>query len=321
MAHGLCLGPARPGLGPAEGVGPSLRPGALKSLRALSARGSLMTLAKVGEAGGDDGGGGSVMGSCSWRSCVKGVVSPGGIVGADGAVFAGGRAGAWGLVLCRVVWTGPGAIIRGALGTTGVYCRRNLRLRNVMRPDPSTLTTYWLNWRTSMMMPVLSHLVGCGPVWFWMRTVSPTCRGGNVRVCSDSRSASRMCRLRRASSLAMSVSCQVLCGWYLPGWMGIKSRIGLPKRHMAGERWVSRSGVFRYCNMARLNLSVFRDPLLVFSVIKRFTVLTPTLARQLLWGKATEDNRCWTRQSLRNCSVLKDVNSGPPSEESSSAMP
>ena len=47
------------------GVGPSLKPGALKSLRALSARGSLMTLAKVGEDGGDEGGGGSVMGSCS----------------------------------------------------------------------------------------------------------------------------------------------------------------------------------------------------------------------------------------------------------------
>ena len=27
-------------------------------------------------------------------------------------------------------------------------------------------TTYWSNWRTSMTMSVLSHLLGCGPVWF-----------------------------------------------------------------------------------------------------------------------------------------------------------
>ena len=42
-----------------------------------------MTLAKVGEDGGDEGGGGSVMGSCSWGSCFTGVVSPGGIVPAS----------------------------------------------------------------------------------------------------------------------------------------------------------------------------------------------------------------------------------------------
>ena len=30
----------------------------------------------------------------------------------------------------------------------------------VTLPDPSILTKYWLNWRTSMTRPVLSHLVG-----------------------------------------------------------------------------------------------------------------------------------------------------------------
>ena len=48
----------------------------------------------------------------------------------------------------------------GRLSTAGVYLRRNLRLRSVTLPDPSTRTTYWWNWRTSITMPVLSHLVG-----------------------------------------------------------------------------------------------------------------------------------------------------------------
>ena len=49
----------------------------------------------------------------------------------------------------------------------------------------------------------------------------------------------------------MRVSRQVVLGWYLPGGIGMKSRMGRPKMHMAGEWWVSRSGVFLYCNMAR----------------------------------------------------------------------
>ena len=58
---------------------------------------------------------------------------------------------------------GPGAITRGARFTTGRYFRKNFLFRSVTRPDPSTLTTYWSNWRTSMTLPVLSHLVGLGP--------------------------------------------------------------------------------------------------------------------------------------------------------------
>ena len=44
------------------------------------------------------------------------------------------------------------SLARGAI--TGMYLRRNLRLRRVTRRDPSTLTTYWSYWRTSMTTPV-----------------------------------------------------------------------------------------------------------------------------------------------------------------------
>ena len=146
---------------------------------------------------------------------------------------------------------GPGHMARGARGMTGRNLRKNFLLRKVTRPEPSTLTTYWSNWRTSTTIPVLSHLVGWGPVWFWIRTQSPMTKGGRTRVWAVRRSAVRMCRFRRASSLDRRVSCQVEWGWYFPGWMGMKSRMGRPKTHWAGERWVSRSGVLRYCSMAR----------------------------------------------------------------------
>ena len=49
------------------------------------------------------------------------------------------------------------------------------------------------------------------------RTVSPTASGGRTRVCSDSRSAARICRFLSASSRDMRVSRQVVWGWYLHG--------------------------------------------------------------------------------------------------------
>ena len=63
-----------------------------------------------------------------------------------------------------VVW--PGTIMMGVREMTGVYFLRNFLLRRVKRSEPSTRTTYWSNCRTSTTMPVLSHLVGWGPVWF-----------------------------------------------------------------------------------------------------------------------------------------------------------
>ena len=55
---------------------------------------------------------------------------------------------------------------------TNVYCRRNLRLRSVNRPVPSSLTRYWSCPLHSTMTPDLSHLLGCGPNWFGTKTLS-----------------------------------------------------------------------------------------------------------------------------------------------------
>ena len=142
------------------------------------------------------------------------------------------------------------------------------------------------------MIPVLSHFVGCGPVWFWIRTVSPTANGGRRRVCSVHRSADIMCLFRSAFSLYARVSLHVGCGSYRPGSMGMKSLIGRPKIHMAGDSFVSGSGVFRYWRMARWSLSVSSSPLgPVLEVMMRFAVFTPISARQLECGKATEESR------------------------------
>ena len=103
-------------------------------------------------------------------------------------------------------------VCRGGLVCTGMYFLRNFRFRVVILPEPSTRTTYWSNWRTSITMPVLSHLVGYGPVWFWMRTWLPTARGGSLLVCSVHLSAAFMWRFRRASSLMARVSLHVGCG-------------------------------------------------------------------------------------------------------------
>ena len=141
-------------------------------------------------------------------------------------------------------------------------------------------------------------------------------------MCSDNLSHVFWCLFLSASSLATNVSRHVGCGRYRPGWIGIKSLMGLPKTHMAGDNPVSLSGVFRYCSMARWNLSVFRvPPGPVFSMIILLTVFTAISARLLLCAKATEEMRCLTPQLLRNVFILSEVNSGPPSEVSSSLIP
>ena len=98
--------------------------------------------------------------------------------------------------------------------------------------------------------------------------------------------------LRNAVSRASMVSRHVPCGWYLPGRMGIRSLIVRPKTHWAGDNFVVGSGVLRYIDMARWNLSVSSLPLASeLSIIIRFDVLMPTSALQLLCGKATEEMR------------------------------
>ena len=63
---------------------------------------------------------------------------------------------------------------QGGCWDTGMYFLKYFRLRIVTLPDPSTLTTYWSHWRTSIMMPALSHFVRCGPVEapVWIGVVS-----------------------------------------------------------------------------------------------------------------------------------------------------
>ena len=104
--------------------------------------------------------------------------------------------------------------------------------------------------------------------------------------------------------------------------MGIRSLIGLPKMHIAGDSLVVGSGVFLYCRMAFWNASMLMSPSFpVLPVINSLMVLTPTSALQLLCGMATELRRWCTPQLRRNCLELWATNSGPPSDDSSSGMP
>lgn len=118
------------------------------------------------------------------------------------------------------------------------------------------------------------------------------------------------------------MSVHVVWGSYLPGEIGMKSRMARPNTHIAGDSFVSLSGVFLYCKIARWNASVQSSPLgPVLSVIKRFTVFTPISALQLLCGNATDDSLWCTPQVRRNSLVAVAVNSGPPSDASLSGMP
>ncbi len=67
---------------------------------------------------------------------------------------------------------------------TGMYFLRNFLFLSVCLPDPSILIRFWWNWRTSITMPVRSHLFGWWPVRFWILTLSPTFSGDRALVCS-----------------------------------------------------------------------------------------------------------------------------------------
>ena len=107
-----------------------------------------------------------------------------------------------------------------------------------------------------------------------------------------------------------------------PGRIGMKSLIGRPNTHWAGDNFVSGSGVLRYWRMARCNASVSRLPGgLVLLVISRLTVFTVTSALQFECGNATDDRRWCTPQSFRNWLITAAVNSGPPSVTHLSGIP
>ena len=102
----------------------------------------------------------------------------------------------------------------------------------------------------------------------------------------------------------------------------MKSLIGLPKTHCAGDSLVFGSGVLRYCKMACWNALVLRLPCgSVLFVISLLTVFTPISALQLEWGNATDERRWCTPQSFKSCWVACALNCGPPSVAHSSGMP
>ena len=102
----------------------------------------------------------------------------------------------------------------------------------------------------------------------------------------------------------------------------MRSFIGLPNTHMAGDIFVVGSVVFLYWRIAFWNASMLTAPSLpTLPVISLLMVLTPTLALQLLCGKATELRQWWTPHWHRNSLVEWATNSGPPSDKSSSGMP
>ena len=77
----------------------------------------------------------------------------------------------------------------------------------------------------------------------------------------------------------------------------MKYLLGLPKTHWAGDNFVTVSGVLRHCRTAICKAFVLRLPVgSVLFMMRRFTVLTATSARQFECRNATEA-----------------MNSGPPS--------
>ena len=72
----------------------------------------------------------------------------------------------------------------------------------------------------------------------------------------------------------------------------MKSLIGWPNTHSAGDSFVAGSGVFRYWSMAHCRASVFRLPCRsVLLVMSRLTVLTLISSLQFECGWATEDRQ------------------------------
>merc|ERR1711911_300511 len=101
-------------------------------------------------------------------------------------------------------------------------------------PEPSTLTMYWSLSLTSTTTPVMSHLEGWLPTWFWTRTESPTASLGRTRQFLSSFSMLLIALLARAFSLS-SLS-MIHSGWglYLVWGDGRKSLRFLPKMTWAG---------------------------------------------------------------------------------------
>ena len=83
--------------------------------------------------------------------------------------------------------------------------------------------------------------------------------------------------------------------------MGMKSLIGGPNTHCAGDSLVLGSGVFPYRSMALWKESVSRMPWAsVLLVMRPLTDFTPISTQQLECGNATDERRRCIPHSLKN---------------------
>ena len=169
----------------------------------------------------------------------------------------------------------------------------------------------------SRTSPVLSNFLAIfpAPCWFWIITHDPGFNGGRSLVPEDHLSEDLITRFLKASSLVSLLFTQTSEGVNWPGWMGKKSRMGLPKTNWLGDKLYSATGVFLYCISAFITLSQSGDPSdLVLSISNRLPDLTAVSARRLLCGWYAELTLWFfTPQLWRNCFNWVDLNCGPSS--------
>ena len=127
----------------------------------------------------------------------------------------------------------------------GIIFRRNRRLRSDVRRLPSIRTWYFRLGSTQVIKPVLCHLLGRLPAWFWICTLSPVFSGINsLPVLGPDRRA----LFARAISLAFAISSHSRRSFR--SQRGRWSRMGRPNNIIAGEIPMSCVGVLRWVIMA-----------------------------------------------------------------------
>ena len=146
-------------------------------------------------------------------------------------------------------------------------------------------------------------------------------RGGRPCACSSHLFWPRDWRLASAFFLWVRRFESPEGGVSLEGRLGSRFLVGRPKRHMAGDIFVSGLGLFLYCRRALWKDDCRDPPGPVFPAMSLFMVFTPVSALLLAWGKYAEETRCMTPQLVRSSSVVCDENSGLPSDVSVVGMP
>ena len=156
-----------------------------------------------------------------------------------------------------------------------------------------------------------------------MITFIPGFNGFKSLACVDHLSAPFKNLCLNATSLDSRQSTHTSAGENCPGLIGRKSLIGLPNINWLGDKPYSASGVLRCCIIALIILSHCGEPsALVLSNNSRLPLLTAVSARRLLCGWYEELTLCWlTPQLVRNCLNWLDLNCGPSSVATCSAIP